>query len=314
MSYTLINIEKYLNYAKDYKSAAELIKYISADIWNRIGFVNNCSSEEFLRIYEVTITQNLIYEIYKFQKVNKLNLIQIQESKNERTNGSDLLLCVLFDRGVLQIPIQAKIMSANKENDDGIYKYFHHKNKSGIQIDLLENYAQMLGSNLAIYLFYNFTNGSSYIDKNEQEHLYGCSFTATKNLFELKDSQKLYFSSIHPNICKPFYHFFQDGGRFTIGNSSGNSPTGTMDDVIDFYKLAGLDIDKSFVEQLHFYNIEEIYGDDSWGNVNSIDNVNKDNNVFNPKYRMLVGMPQKGDENQALQKEVVYSPSLNAFA
>jgi hypothetical protein len=67
----------------------ELYKNISSSIWDRIPF----SYSMGFRYSEVTITENLLFDIYKFNINNPSLAINIFEAKNEKANGNDLESC-----------------------------------------------------------------------------------------------------------------------------------------------------------------------------------------------------------------------------
>jgi len=57
---------------------------VSTDIYSRIGFVEKYLTRIFLRGYEVTIKQNLVYEILKFEIETGLKFVDIYESQISR--------------------------------------------------------------------------------------------------------------------------------------------------------------------------------------------------------------------------------------
>ena len=142
---------KYKVLAKINKSGVDLIKYASIELWNRIGLTIAFQKKfGFMRIYEVTLTQNLIYELCKIQYENQLPLVNLYEAKDEETNGTDILVYVNFTQGTLIFPFQAKLLSTFKNKKDGSYKSFWHKNKKGLQINLFTTNRQ---NNIRSHLF-----------------------------------------------------------------------------------------------------------------------------------------------------------------
>jgi hypothetical protein len=312
---------KYKQNAIERKSVVDLIKYVSIDIYNRIGFVRNLSRrQEFIRVYEVTLTQNLVYELIKFSKENNLNLVGIYESQNEKMNGSDILLCVKLSRGYIKIPVQAKILNSYVSLKNGNYKEFWHKNKIGLQFELLDKYAEKTGSLMALYLLYNYTEKSKFIDKGEKECYYGCSYISTERISKKYPKvQNVVFGHIHPKLARPFYKLFTG----TNGNggitTTPTSPSGKYNDIIDFYTKNGVDINESdIINKIRFYTSEEIFSDDSnWENMaetklsNNRSKTDKINiNEFSPKYKIvLIGKPEVPDSHKYSTNFVVTSPA-----
>lgn len=315
------NISYKQNASKN-RSVIDLIKFVSIDIYNRIGFVRNLSKEkEFLRVYEVTMTQNLVYELIKFSKESNLNLLGVYESKDEKNNGSDILLCVKLSGGYIKIPVQAKILNSYAKLKNGNYKEFWHENKIGLQFNLLNQYAVQTGSLIALYLFYNYTENSGYIDKKEKECFYGCSYISTDNLTKKYHSgQNVVFGGIHPKLAVPFYKLFEYGNGNGGIISKPNSPTGKFSDIIDFYRKNGVNLNDSDIDKITFYSEEQIFSDErNWRNMVSMmgDNSNSnedysESNEFNPKYKIvLVGHPTVPDKFYDENLVVQLSPSKN---
>jgi len=307
--------------AAEFRSEQDLIKYVSIEIWNRIKFVFAYTTQkQFMKIYEVTLTQNMIYELFKFNKEHNINLVNLYESVDESANGADILVCIEFDRGTLKFPFQCKLLKTSKSKQDGVYKSFWHNNTNGLQIDLLNKYADDLGSKLGFFLLYNYIEETTKIKKSETE-LYGCSYAPT-NIIPNSLSQKssIKFSDLHPNYAHPFFHFFD---RRTDNDSNENDVNGptpastTFDDVKDFFRKYDLDIDDSFISKLTFYSEEDMANDsDNWNEFNEevkTPQTTSQNysNDFNPKFRMiLVKNPTIQNEEEMLTKN---APSEKKF-
>ena len=117
----------------------------SIDIWKRIDFTWRTKG---LKLYETTITQNLLYSIFQLAK-GRMIPVKLLEAKNESINGNDIELAIETNRGFILFPCQAKLI---KEN--GKYRSLSHKVGSRYQIDLLLRYAQKV-QGVPLYLFYN---------------------------------------------------------------------------------------------------------------------------------------------------------------
>jgi hypothetical protein len=313
---------KYLNNAIAKKSTIELVKYLSIEIWNRLGFIYN--QNKFLlqkaKYNEVTITQSLIYEILRINNDENLNLIKIYESTDEKNNGADILIAKEFSKGYLEFPFQAKLLTTYKSGNNGAYKYFKHSNSNGQnqQIDLLlESAKSIFKSHLAFYLFYNFLDKSPKLKLTEKkDSYYGLSYSSADDIKTNLKIENFKFTKLHPSYSKAFYNFFiksDDNG----GNNLNPTPRTDDDnlssysDVITFFKRHGMDINEKFIVQnLNFKTAEEINSSvEFWSNVenqlsNSQKKVTSENkDYFKPKYRIvLVGQSEKNDETKTSNK------------
>ena len=126
----------------------ELYKEISSSIWDRIPFSYNIG----FRYSEVTITENLLFDIYKFSIDNPSLAINIFEAKNEKANGNDLELCLEIEPNKYVIlVIQAKKLYFTTQK----YRSISHKVNDKYQIELLEDYAKREKA-IPLYMFYNY--------------------------------------------------------------------------------------------------------------------------------------------------------------
>ncbi|WP_158963458.1 DUF6615 family protein [Myroides fluvii] len=301
-----------INYKKDAEkndSSASLIKYVSVDVYNRIGFVHNKKDSNFSRMGEVTLTENLIYELHKFEDETKLKFFKIFESEDEKTNGADLILDFPIGDQYISIPIQAKKLTVYKNNkEDGSYKCFVHNNKNGLQSELLKEYSKNLGSNLPLYLLYNYTSNSPNLKKsNDAEELFGCS---VMNINTFTNNQKtVKFSDLHTETAIPFYKLFDFFDRIRKkGNSGPDGPDGSdgpktpmvenFEILKEFYKLFGISLEKKDLEEIKLNDIAQIFTKENKSYI--INNGSKDETIFNPRYRIvLLSEPQspKKDNN-----------------
>lgn len=301
----MLNHLQYKENANSSRSASELIKYVSHEIYNRIGFVHTYSNKKtFMRIYEVTLTQNLVYELHKFEKETGLTLFKMFESESEETNGSDLLLCLPVTAGnYIQVPVQAKLLKTFKAPDNGSYASFHHKNTNGLQINLLKKYAEELGSYLPLYLFYNYTKGSINIDAGESEELYGCSYMNVNDSripVAILNKSTIRFSDLHASYAFPFYRLF---GYSNGGGNGQNSdvdpddpdytpkPYGPFEVLKELYARFGMKIDEEKASRIKLVPESEILEDRDWnaafsGDVGKKDSKSSDS--FRPKYKVVL--------------------------
>lgn len=301
MYYRLASL--YRRLARARRSAEDLIKFVSTDVYNRIGFVKKNSPTNFLRVYEVTLTQNIVYEILKFQEETGTRLVDLYESKQEPVNGADLLLGMQVGTGYLKIPIQAKILKPYKAAKDGSYPAFHHSNKtSGSQRQLLIDFAVSCGSKLPLYMLYNYTVQSPHINPTEQEHLYGCSCFSAHTLPGVTATAKtVKFSHLHPAPGIPWYHMFTPassgagGGGQGGGGPQGDGPENDPNnDVREFYARFGIDTDEAFIAGLEFYTHEELTAEtDEWERISlqDFDAKSENSQVSRPYYKMVF-LPQ----------------------
>lgn len=302
---------EYRKRARFLKSSEELIKFVSTDIYNRIGFVKKYFTKSFLRVYEVTLTQNLVYEILKFEIETGQKLVDIYEAKNENANGADLLMGLQVGTGFLQIPMQAKILDPHVRELNGTYNAFHHSNRSGIQIELLIDYAQRCGSRLPLYLLYNYTFGSPYIAAGETEHLYGCSYLSAEKIpAPILAKNTINFSDFHPDLGKPWHHLF----RRRNGGNNGNNPVNEPElddpnsDIKEFYSRFGMDVTDEFISTLTFYTHQDLTAEtDEWERV-TVDNFHdkaKAPRIKKPFYKMVMQpLPMRPDGKEGIPQYI----------
>lgn len=301
----------YRKNARNHRSSEELIKFVSTETYNRIGFVKKYFTKSFLRIYEVTITQNLVYEILKFEIETGQKLVDIYEAKNESTKGADLLMGLQVGTGFLKIPMQAKILDPHVRELNGTYNAFHHSNGTGVQIDLLNDYAVECGSRLPLYLLYNYTFGSPYIEAGETEHLYGCSYLSAEKIpAPILAKSTINFSDFHPSPGKPWHHMFKRRSDGNGGNNPPNEPEldDPNSDIKEFYSRFGMDVTDEFISTLTFYTHEELTAEtEQWEHV-TIDNFNdkiKTPRIKRPFYKMVMQpLPMRPDGKQGIPQYI----------
>lgn len=64
-----------------------LLQYLALSVWERIKFTH---THKNLKIYETTITQNLLFDINFVKSLYTRLPISIYEARNENTNGNDI--------------------------------------------------------------------------------------------------------------------------------------------------------------------------------------------------------------------------------
>lgn len=305
--------KEYWEQAGTKKSSVALAKYLSLDVWLRLKMVRHFSSEMEIGVREVTLTENLVFEIAKFQELTNTKLFKLEEAKNEAKNGADLLLNIQFGKkGYLSFPIQAKKLDTDEDLKDGYYYYYNHKNKNGYQKNLLIKYANELGSNLPLFLFYNYTSGNKqFTDSFHTEPLYGCSVAEAKKVTVLTfNGNAPKFSEIHPKYGFPFHELFElfddgnDGGNQTLTPLPNSPFKDDAEKVIEFYKKLGREIDLTTVEKLKFQTEEEL-SEGNWTPI-KLDNLSKCSARKNGTlYRItLISTPISDSNEESLSEDV----------
>lgn len=290
------------------RSAAHLIKYVSIDVYNRIGFVHkHKSSRAMIRIGEETLTENLVYELHKFTLDYGLPLVRLFESVGEDTNGADILLDIPVGNNYIRVPVQAKKITPHANRTDGSYKSFRHANSNGLQSDLLKDYADKIGSYLPIYFLYNFTLGNrTNIQGGEKEYYYGISYFNLNSKTKKPLPNTVRFSHLHSVPAKPLYKLFEKSGGGSgnggSGRSGGNPPPETPsnpedDGIRELYKRFGMDITDDFLHQVRRYTQDEIFTDtDNWTDIffgeeplkGESAKSAKNSIEFKPRYRLVL--------------------------
>jgi hypothetical protein len=136
---------------------------ISFDTWERINFA--WTSTKRVKVCEVTLTENLLYELNKFSKECKSYKLDIFEAIDESTNGNDIEMYLEINKGeYIFIPMQAKILSPSERYAQIPYKK---------QTDALIYYASKYNG-YPMYLLYN------YLKTDATKINYGCSIVSAQ--------------------------------------------------------------------------------------------------------------------------------------
>jgi hypothetical protein len=147
-------MKNYLHHMEQSVIAKDFCSWIEAyqkAVWHRIG---HSRSIKRMKVYETVITQNFVFDL----ALKKFSGVKIFESKDERKNGSDLLIEINCGGRVKKLAVQAKIVYSNE-----IFPRIDHVVRGVQQIDLLLNYARVNGCKPA-YMFYGYSKSSSLHD------------------------------------------------------------------------------------------------------------------------------------------------------
>lgn len=134
-----------MHWTKSKNILINAFKNFEIETWDRLEFTRKTRK---LKTYEVTLTQNLLFECFKLAKKNILQ-IEIFEAKNEKVNGNDIELAIETKNGYIKFPTQAKIINSKFK-----YPSFSEGSKCFLQLKSLIKYARQ-NSGIPLYLFYN---------------------------------------------------------------------------------------------------------------------------------------------------------------
>ncbi|MCW3102318.1 MAG: hypothetical protein JWO09_758 [Bacteroidetes bacterium] len=170
MDYTQYTVVK--NHFIKSPNLCDLFKLLSIETWKRMEYAY---LKPGVKIYETTITQNLIFSINAYNDQYNLK-IQILEADDEATNGNDFELVIRFPAEGVEFyaPVQAKKIYKN-----GKYSSMDH----GDQIVSLQNYARARRA-VPFYLLYNFAPSPLHIDLTDPMELTGCTLLSAEYLHE----------------------------------------------------------------------------------------------------------------------------------
>ncbi|WP_438710323.1 DUF6615 family protein [Aquimarina muelleri] len=235
------------------KDISEILDMISINVWDRIAFAR---SRKGFKIYETTITQDILYQLALASEVSKHG-VKLFEAKSEKTNGNDIECYVKVNDGFMFFPMQAKLMYS-----DNSYAQIAHRRGKIDQIDLLVDYAKCK-KGYPLYLLYNGFPGSMRLDKLTQSYnqtkSYGVSFTSAIHI--KKNFQNKYgrikgdpiwriptFQDLHTKFSRPFP---------ALANLS-NYPLNAHEVIEQKLRFHPVDYD------IAVYSKEELLEDNSW--------------------------------------------------
>lgn len=275
----LLRLINQLNVAPNLCNIMQLLAY---DTWKRIQFTRTRAKKGF-KIFETTITQNIIYDLRLLCELFPYLNIRMYEAIDEKTNGNDIELIVKTREGFIVVPVQAKILYK-----DFKYKAMDHNE----QIDKLINYAN-LWKGLPLYLLYNYypydleLNNQQFCSLQYSQEQYGCSLICADYL--LKNYTKCingvsswcrvpHYTDLHPSKAIPWFVL----GCCEIENSS-------ISDTISY--LCNSNISNRVVKG---YALTELKNDDYWKNLDldaktpDLNNTSRvEENIFRPKFRII---------------------------
>lgn len=216
---------RYINAVSQFQKSptvCNFLQVLSADTWERIKFAR---TRKGLRIFETTITQNLLFELRRTKEIVNAVMgrylwnIRIYESTNEKAKGNDIELFIPFNNGYLFFPIQAKIIyhqgfKRKHKMSNGDYPSMNHfvKTTGKQQINSLLAYAASR-KGYPLYLLYNYVNSSlakaSRCNIGFEEEQYGCSITSAKFIYNQCYNGGLWnvptFNDLHPKHAHPWF-------------------------------------------------------------------------------------------------------------
>ncbi len=220
------------------------LKKLSCDTWERIGFAR---SRKGFKIFETTITQNLLFELKKFSENCNDSQVQLFEAINEKANGNDIEVFLQVGDRYICLPTQAKILYNSSK-----YTAMDHGN----QINDLISYSKKVGG-FPLYLLYN------YYEK-EVFKKFGCSLVSADYLLNnyafkrtAKSGKKRWiiptFNDLHSAHALPWDELF----------------CLVMEKISDLSIDLGdaFTIDLMRYEKLTYYSEEEIANDPNWKNL-----------------------------------------------
>lgn len=280
-------------------SLCDFFQVLAVDTWERIKFAR---TRKGLKIYETTITQNLLFELNRTKEFinNKYGTnywdFKIYESINEKANGNDIELYLPYNGGYLLFPIQAKLINhkgyKRKKMNDGDYRAMDHfvPSTSSQQIDSLLDYAKKMRA-IPLYLLYNYVNttlqNKVICSVNMPIEQYGCSISSAlyiHNNYYSGGAWKIpKFSDLHPGIAQPWF-------ILTCCSLK-------KDNLSDYFA-----IDKDEISKIKIYSLSEIERTSEWKEFesNSGSVINYDNNPnqkgFVPKFRIILRAPFFADQ------------------
>ncbi len=172
-------------------SLCNLFKLFASETWFRIALAHR---QPGLRIFETTLTQNIIYQFALYTQLYRVP-VAMYEASDEKTNGNDIEFEILTPKGLVTLPMQAKLMYRN-----GRYPQMAHPGQNKALIRYAETH-----KGYPLYLLYNFYPARPFTP------LYGISLVSAyhiRNEFSYPFRKKLkipHFNSLHPSPAIPWH-------------------------------------------------------------------------------------------------------------
>jgi hypothetical protein len=274
------------------------LQLVAYDTWKRIEFTRTRNG---LKIFETTITQNILYEFRVYYELYPQIPIRIFEAINEPKNGNDIELLIKTSQGILIAPLQAKLIY-----NSNYYNAMEHGN----QINDLISYANSVGG-IPLYLLYNYYPDNTFVHNANlcgitySKEQFGCSIVSANYLLANfafnrtgRNGNSKWtipnFTDLHPTIAIPWFvlgccRFPETDLNTTINLLNNSSKTGIVaDGKAKTYELSEL------TNPNHWKPLE-IKGLDS----PSVHKVNESTS-FSPKYRIVI----ETDKVQEIKKEL----------
>ena len=271
------------------KHLSSLLRNLSCETWERIGFSRNRTG---LKIFETTITQNIIFKIHQ----HKLSNIIIYEAIDENTNGNDIELFIESNKGFLFLAIQSKILYKTEK-----YPKLEHGN----QLHDLMHYAHSKGG-IPFYLLYNYSKNFFFNDSvcgipcNEKDFgctLIGAEYLSVNYAFKRKSKHGAKkwnipsFSDLHPKYAIPWFILTSDSAH--------------IEDCDVMLNRMFPYIRKDYSTQINMYSWDSISQSDDWYPLTLVTKYNEElteppelvystlenhnvNERFAPKFRIIL--------------------------
>ena len=146
----------------------------SKSVWKQL-FI--CKNDKRLKINEITITQNMIYELYS----SNIDGVEIFESTNEAKNGNDLIVYIQNENN----EYNCFVVQAKKSYENNRYEKIAHKVNGKYQLNNLISYANYTRA-IPLYFFYSYSDQYKDNEKYKGKYLYnefGVTVFCAKNLY-----------------------------------------------------------------------------------------------------------------------------------
>lgn len=250
-------------------------------VWHRIHFARTVAR---MKVFETTITQNLIFDLASHNFPN----ISILESVNESANGDDLEIVKKVGAKYRKFAVQCKI--AYK---DEVFRAIDHQVKSrsantlSYQIDLLCDYAQANGC-IPLYFMYNYRK--THTSVNEQ---YGISVLGARYL------KRIYMPS-GSFTKKPSVDDMTSGASISffdfLCTSAGLTSPGEQSELAQELLHRGeFPFEQGDNETYTDFELSEIVADPLWKPIEELDGrgisdrpKSERYKMFEPKYRFVI--------------------------
>jgi len=225
------------------------LERLSFETWERIKFAR---TRRGLRIYETTLTQNILFSLRRFQERCTDYSLSLDEAIDERTNGNDIELIVQTSSGYVKLPTQAKLLYSNLK-----YTAISHPGSTGYQVDDLINYASSIGG-IPMYLLYN------YVPRHNALRDHGCTMLQA-------DYIRNHFSPHRsPTVTRWHIPTFNDLHLPALPWHQVLCNLLNEEDIIPYLREMGQDLN---IDEMQFYTREELESDEGWQELEAIPSI-----------------------------------------